>query len=590
MNININMKKFLNVLLVTTMIASCTACHPQSENSSQTNQNSSQSDNSFVSSGTAESEDSGITSSATDSLISSGDEKSATSSGNKSVTGSKSGSSGVSSILSSGSSLPNATKIFKVEDYGARGDGKTDDGPAIAKAVQAACRDDSAQKVVQFKSNTTYRVISVPANNSTYMCVMQIVNAENVTVQGNNTKLLMKAPCRVLRVTESSNIKVKGFVVDYSPKPFALGKVTAVNTSDSYIDFSCSDDLGFTGEKAAPSTYFAFRNRKDERLHFMINKMKKLGTNSYRFYFSNANRVSQASVGEDFILPVYGSSHVIGGLFNLYKIDNFSLENVTIYAMPDFGFDIRRNTGYTNFINVKIAPEPGSPIYLASWRDGFHVKDNLSKLTWDHCYIGPLGDDAYNLSTVICNVDSFNDSNNTVTMVPAEDGTTREGLAVGDELVAYNMNTGAAIGEAKIAAILPASGSISIRLDRHLNLTRNCQIAFYRFNKNFVVKNTYIEGTVRVRTSGTFENCQFNVFWVHIENEYFVEGPIPKDITFRGCTFTTPYAANTSIFHVGTMTAGQSAASYKCKNIVLDGCSFTKGTYDVQSGNQLIIK
>ena len=45
-----------------------------------------------------------------------------------------------------------------------------------------------------------------------------------------------------------------------------------------------------------------------------------------------------------------------------------------------------------------------------------------------------------------------------------------------------------------------------------------------------MVKNSYIEGTVRVRSTGTFENCEFNVFWVRVENESYVEGPVPKDI------------------------------------------------------------
>ena len=67
---------------------------------------------------------------------------------------------------------------------------------------------------------------------------------------------------------------------------------------------------------------------------------------------------------------------------------------------------------------------------------------------------------------MICNVDFYNASTKTVSMTPAEGGATREGLKAGDELVAYNMNTGAAIGEAKIAAVLQSSGAMNIRLDR----------------------------------------------------------------------------------------------------------------------------
>lgn len=39
-----------------------------------------------------------------------------------------------------------ATKVFKVEDYGAKGDGKTDDGMAVANAVLAAAKDGSKEK------------------------------------------------------------------------------------------------------------------------------------------------------------------------------------------------------------------------------------------------------------------------------------------------------------------------------------------------------------------------------------------------------------------------------------------------------------
>jgi len=486
---------------------------------------------------------------------------------------------------------PAKERVFKVEDYGAKGDGVTDDGPAIAEAVKAACNDNSVSKIVQFKANATYRVLSVPKANQIYMSVIQIIYGENITIQGSNTKLLMKAPCRVAHFEESTNVKMQGFVIDYSPKPFVAATVTKVDAGQSYIEFYCKEDLGFTGSLDAPSTYFAFRNRKDERLHYNIRSMEKLSADTYRFHMKDASRVRMASVGESFILPVYGSSHNVGGLFGISKVQDFAMKDVTIYAMPDFGFDVRSNLGSTTFTNVRIEPAPGSDVYLASWRDGFHVKDNFSKLVWDNCYIGPLGDDAFNLSAVICTVDSINKNTRTVSMIPFEGGSTREGLAVGDELVAYNLQSGEAIGEAKVAALVSGGANITVRLDRDLpGLDRGSTIAFYRFNKDYVVKNSYIEGTVRVRSSGTFENCRFNVFWVRVENEYWAEGPVPKNVTFRKCTFTTPYAANAQIFHVGTNTKDQGMAAYKCKNILLDGCTFQKGTYFAQEGNELIVK
>lgn len=55
--------------------------------------------------------------------------------------------------------LPQKTRIFKVEDYGAVGDGVTDDGIAVANAVLAAAKDSSEEKIVQFKAG---RLIVLP--------------------------------------------------------------------------------------------------------------------------------------------------------------------------------------------------------------------------------------------------------------------------------------------------------------------------------------------------------------------------------------------------------------------------------------------
>ena len=153
-----------------------------------------------------------------------------------------------------------ATKVFKVEDYGAKGDGKTDDGMAVANAVLAAAKDGSKEKIVQFKAGATYRLASAPASNS-FKRVLNVIYADNVKIRGDKTKLLMKAPYRVAYFADSSNIEFSGFIIDYSPKPFSAAKVTAIAADRSYIDFTSDDDLGFTGTVEPPQRYFAFRNR-----------------------------------------------------------------------------------------------------------------------------------------------------------------------------------------------------------------------------------------------------------------------------------------------------------------------------------------
>ena len=193
------MKKIAVMLLISMMIASATACRGGD------NVSSSGGSSMAVGSETSASGEDVYSSGEVVSVDSSGNIVSAdgtSTSASKTNQSSNKTSSKGNSAQTSTVSTATGTKVFQVESYGAKGDGKTDDGPAIAAAINAAKQDSSSKKVVQFKANTTYRVISVPNTSASNRFVMNLANAENITVQGSNTKLLLKAPCRVANVNE----------------------------------------------------------------------------------------------------------------------------------------------------------------------------------------------------------------------------------------------------------------------------------------------------------------------------------------------------------------------------------------------------
>lgn len=483
-------------------------------------------------------------------------------------------------------------KEFYVKDYGAVGDGVTDDSAAINRAVAAAAVYDG-EKTVIFDPKV-YRVLEVPETNS-HNCLFSLVGVKDLHLSGKGATLLFKGRNRLLYLESCKNFSMSGFRIDYQPKPFILAKVLAASTEECFIDFQAEEDIGLEGEYIEPQPpCFAFPNRADIRYHYFIVRIDRIGALQYRITIRKdfASRISEVKTGDEFLLPLIGGSHLVGAACTIYNNDSFRFSDLRFYSHPEFGFDVRGNKGEMLFERVVLRQKEGAREQLVSWRDGFHIKDNTDPIVWDGCDIGPIGDDAFNLSCVHLDITEVSEDETTIYCVPAEKGKTRD-IEPGDEFVAYDLETGKAFGEAHVAKVYPSDCDVRFTAERPLTgIKPGMQISFYKFaNPGFVIKNCNIEGTVRVRSSGTFENCHFDVFWVRVENEFFVEGPIPKDITFRNCTFTTPYDATAKIFHVGTLGKhGKTNCEYKCKNIVLENCRFDKGTVDVEDGNELFIR
>lgn len=486
-----------------------------------------------------------------------------------------------------------SVKEFYVSDYGAAGDGVTNDGYAISKAVKAASEYENGDKAVIFEAGKTYRILEIPSDNIRN-CLFSLEKVNNLSIIGNGAKLLFKGKIKLLSLEFCRNFNFSGFNIDYSPKPFVLANVIGFDCDTGYIDFETNEDFGVEDELTPGQPCFAFPNRSDIRYHYFINGFKRLSSTQYRMIIGEGtiDRIKNVKIGDEFIIPHMGGSHLVGGACTLYDCDTFTISDLRFYSHPEFGFDVRCNTGKNLFKNIVLKQEEGSRVQLVSWRDCFHVKDNLDPIVWDNCYIGPIGDDAFNLSCVHLDVTDVAADARTIHCYPAEKGKTRP-LEPGDEYIAYDIETGSYIGEGKAAKVFDSTEDVFFESDVALpKLKKGMQISFYKFaNPGFVVKNSYIEGTVRVRSRGTFENCKFNVFWVAVENEFFVEGPVPKDVTFKDCTFTTFYDDSANIFHVGTLGKnGMHNCEYKCKNIVLENCSFLKGKIDVEEGNELFIR
>ncbi|MEK6796477.1 MAG: glycosyl hydrolase family 28-related protein [Spirochaetota bacterium] len=132
---------------------------------------------------------------------------------------------------------------FSVRDYGAKGNGKTDDGPSIAKAFDAARGNTS---VIAFEKGV-YRIaetLSPPPRGRSPLQRFSffLSGMTNCTVRGNGAKLVVTDPqMGVFRFEDCSNVTVKDLVIDYDPLPYTQGTIVDISKEQATFDLEVDD-------------------------------------------------------------------------------------------------------------------------------------------------------------------------------------------------------------------------------------------------------------------------------------------------------------------------------------------------------------
>jgi hypothetical protein len=148
---------------------------------------------------------------------------------------------GLMALLTTACTAPGAREarkegpVFHVADFGAVGDGTTDDGPAIREAIGRAVEADGPA-TVRFEPKT-YRV----APRYDRWCAFAIEDARGVTLDGQGATLVLHPDNRALLIYRSQGIAVRNFTVDFDPLPFTQGDVTAVDRERKEIHVRIHD-------------------------------------------------------------------------------------------------------------------------------------------------------------------------------------------------------------------------------------------------------------------------------------------------------------------------------------------------------------
>ncbi len=297
---------------------------------------------------------------------------------------------------------------FPVAAFGAAGDGKTDDGAAIQKAVDAAVAAGAGSRVVFEKKS--YRLDW----RTTVTYQISINGAKDIALEGNGALLLSHPRNNLISLTNCSGVSVKGFIVDYDPLPFTQGTITTVNAEEGWIDVRIHkgyrhpvEEYQSLGLKPPGKDWGVVfdpveRHRKwDVPMHLYMKEFARssAGADVARVFSVDEAKKGLANVrpGDRYVITFkYGNS---GANIELEQSGNCCFEDFTIH-MAKYGmtFRVEKSPTQNVFRRVRMTFKPGSDRLIVSPKDGFHCKENRVGPLIEECIFEGLLDDSINIS------------------------------------------------------------------------------------------------------------------------------------------------------------------------------------------------
>jgi hypothetical protein len=440
---------------------------------------------------------------------------------------------------------------YYVKDFGAVGDGINDDGAAIQEALEALFFSTETIKTLHFESNKTYYTNTI---NGTYL--LGLKNKSNITIEGNGSTFLLGPAVRFVENDGSSDITVQDLNINYKPLPYFEGIIIAQNTSEKYVDVRIDDGfelppLGGPSDNPAEQAYFGYvwedftysftDTPYGQGLHYYVGDMTAVGdlntdrvvrvfTPTDKNTYSHWDKITVNETKATF--PVRNIAHIGGNaVIDSRDSENILLSNINIWSAPWFATRTNRCSGFFTFDNVNIRPEVGTNRRMSSWRDGIHMKSNYATLLFKDCFLGGMGDDAFNIATFMSNIKVATDPSNIqikqnypLNIVPYNPG---------DVVVVYDVVQGKYLGRSKVASSegfvqtgVASAPLITLALTTPVaGMSTNCMVwNETSANPNTKLLRCELYRSCRFQSSVTIDDCDLvSLSYYRCEN---AEGPI----------------------------------------------------------------